>query len=588
MPRNITITFDDGTSHQYAGVPDNVTPEQVHQRATQEHGKAITNIDGGNAQPKPERSWGDVAGSAVQNLIPSTGRVIGGVAEAVMSPVKTAKSLVDLGAGAIQNALPESLVNAIGADKPSQEMASNVGQFYKERYGSMPGFKEALATDPAGVAADAASVLTGAGGIASIIPRVPKSITSPISQAISSRVGEVTSISPRATRIVEALKAKASTAPSLSEGLQRAASAVDPLANVARGARAITRGAGSTAAALLGNTTGAGSEAIKQAYSAGRAGGSKADEFSSNMRGNVPMTDVLDAAKADLSVMQKMKSAEYNSNMASVRGSKEVIDFSGINKSLADAKAKVMYGSQVKNPQAAQALSSIQKEIGDWNKLDPAQYHTPEGMDALKQKIGGIVESIPFEAKTARMVGNDVYNSVKSEITKQAPEYAKTMKDYVAASDQIKEIERALSLGQKSSVDTAMRKLQSLMRNNVNTNYGNRQALARQLEQMGGKDLMPALAGQALNSPTPRGLQSLGTTGAIGATAALGNPSALGLIPLQSPRLVGEAALAAGKVARASRVGADALQRIPYVNKIDPRILANALYQMQQPKEQNQ
>jgi hypothetical protein len=546
MPRNITITFDDGTSHQYAGVPDNVTPDQVHQRATQEHGKAITNIDGGNAQPKPERSWGDVAGSAVQNLIPSTGRVIGGVAEAVMSPVKTARSLVDLGAGAIQNALPESLVNAIGADKPSQEMASKVGQFYKDRYGSMPGFKEALATDPAGVAADAASVLTGGGAVAARVPGMSR----------------------------------------LAEGLKRSASAVDPLANVARGAGAITRGVGSTAAALLGNTTGAGSEAIKQAYGAGRAGGSKAAEFSGNMRGNVPMTDVLDAAKADLSVMQKMKSAEYNKNMQSVRGNKEVIDFTGINKSLADAKDKVMYGSQVKNPQAAEALSSMQKEIGDWNKLDPAQYHTPEGMDALKQKIGGIVESIPFEAKTARMVGGDVYNSIKSEITKQAPEYAKTMKDYVAASDQIKEIERALSLGQKSSVDTAMRKLQSLMRNNVNTNYGNRQALARQLEQMGGKDLMPALAGQALNSPTPRGLQALGATGT--GVAAFFNPSVLPLLAAQSPRLAGEAALAAGRVAGAGRAGADALQRIPGVNKVDPRILANALYQMQQIKEQNQ
>ena len=546
MPRNITITFDDGTSHQYAGVPDNVTPEQVHQRATQEHGKAITNIDGGNAQPKPERSFGNVATSAVQNLIPSTGRLIGGVAEAVMSPVKTARSLVDLGAGAIQNALPESLVNAIGADKPSQELASNVGQFYKERYGSMPGFKEALATDPAGVAADAASVLTGGSLAAARVPRMSR----------------------------------------LAEALKRSASVVDPLANVARGAGAITRGVGSTAAGILGNTTGAGSEAIKQAYGAGRAGGSKAAEFSGNMRGNVPMTDVLDAAKADLSVMQKMKSAEYNKNMASVRGSKEVINFSGINKSLADAKDKVMYGSQVKNPQAAQALSSMQKEIGDWNKLDPAQYHTPEGMDALKQKIGGIVESIPFEAKTARMVGGDVYNSIKSEITKQAPEYAKTMKDYVAASDQIKEIERALSLGQKSSVDTAMRKLQSLMRNNVNTNYGNRQALARQLEQMGGKDLMPALAGQALNSPTPRGLQALGATGT--GVAAFFNPSVLPLLAAQSPRLAGEAALAAGRVAGAGRAGADALQRIPGVNKVDPRILANALYQMQQIKEQNQ
>ena len=548
MPRNITVTFDDGTSHQYAGVPDNVTPEQVHQRATQEHGKAITNIDGGNAQPKSERSFGDVASSAVQNLIPSTGRLIGGVAEAVMSPVKTAKSLVDLGAGAIQNALPESLVNAIGADKPSQELASNVGQFYKERYGSMPGFKEALATDPAGVAADAASVLTGGSLAAARVPRMSR----------------------------------------LAEALKRSASAVDPLANVARGAGAITRGVGSTAAALLGNTTGAGSEAIKQAYGAGKAGGTKAAEFADNMRGNVPMEDVLGAAKANLLAMKQIKSAEYNKNMSSVKESQSILDFGGINKALANAKDKVMFRGQVKNQDAAVALSTIQKALDDWNKLDPAQYHTPEGMDALKQQVSGIVEKIPFETKTAKMVGGDIVNAIKSEITKQAPEYSKAMKDYHASSDQITEMERALSLGNKASKDTAMRKLQSVMRNNVNTNYGNRQALAKQLEEMGGREIMPALAGQALNSGTPRGLQSLGTTGAIGATAALGNPLALGLIPLQSPRLVGEAALAAGRVAGAGRAGADVLQRIPGVNKVDPRILANALYQMQQIKEQNQ
>jgi hypothetical protein len=465
-----------------------------------------------------------------------------------MSPVKTARSLVDLGAGAIQNALPESLVNAIGADKPSQEMASKVGQFYKDRYGSMPGFKEALATDPAGVAADAASVLTGGGAVAARVPGMSR----------------------------------------LAEGLKRSASAVDPLANVARGAGAITRGVGSTAAALLGNTTGAGSEAIKQAYGAGRAGGSKATEFADNMRGNVPMEDVLGAAKSNLLAMKQIKSAEYNKNMSSVKESQSILDFGGINKALANAKDKVMFRGQVKNQEAAEALSTIQKTLDDWNKLDPAQYHTPEGMDALKQKVGGIVEKIPFETKTAKMVGGDIVNAIKSEITKQAPEYSKAMKDYHAASDQITEMERALSLGNKASKDTAMRKLQSVMRNNVNTNYGNRQALAKQLEEMGGREIMPALAGQSLNSGTPRGLQSLGTTGAIGATAAFGNPLALGLIPLQSPRLVGEASLAAGRVAGAGRAGADALQRIPGVNKIDPRILANALYQMQQPKEQNQ
>jgi hypothetical protein len=84
MPRNITITFDDGTSHQYAGVPDNVTPEQVHQRATQEHGKAITNIDGGNMSDsaysqKPSESSSMASGRGA-------GGFTGGVLSALQGP----------------------------------------------------------------------------------------------------------------------------------------------------------------------------------------------------------------------------------------------------------------------------------------------------------------------------------------------------------------------------------------------------------------------------------------------------------------------------------------------------------------------
>jgi len=47
MPRNITVTLDDGTQHSYQNVPDDVTPEQVTQRAQQEFGKGVTSIDGG-------------------------------------------------------------------------------------------------------------------------------------------------------------------------------------------------------------------------------------------------------------------------------------------------------------------------------------------------------------------------------------------------------------------------------------------------------------------------------------------------------------------------------------------------------------
>jgi hypothetical protein len=187
--------------------------------------------------------------------------------------------------------------------------------------------------------------------------------------------------------------------------------------------------------------------------------------------------------------------------------------------------------------------------LDEWKALDPAEFHTPEGLDALKQKLGGVLESIPFQEKTARLAAGKIYNATKAEIEKQAPTYAKVMKDYQAASEQISEIERALSLGNKASADTAMRKLQSLMRNNVQTNYGNRLNLANSLEQQGGVELMPSLSGQALNSWTPRSLSGQLGAGATAAATMLHNPLALAALPFQSPRLVGTAAYGLGRVA---------------------------------------
>jgi hypothetical protein len=113
-----------------------------------------------------------------------------------------------------------------------------------------------------------------------------------------------------------------------------------------------------------------------------------------------------------------------------------------------------------------------------------------------------------------------------------------------------REIERALSLGDRASADTAIRKLQSLTRNNANTNFAYRKELANALKTQGGEDLMPALSGQALSSWTPRGLAGQGTALGIGATGALTvNPGAAALLPLTSPRTVGLGAYGMGKLA---------------------------------------
>lgn len=59
MPRDITVTFDDGSTHVYRGAPDNITPEQVTQRASKEFSKGVKSLDGGRASysdVKPEAS----------------------------------------------------------------------------------------------------------------------------------------------------------------------------------------------------------------------------------------------------------------------------------------------------------------------------------------------------------------------------------------------------------------------------------------------------------------------------------------------------------------------------------------------------
>lgn len=54
MARNITITFDDGSTHVYQNAPDTITPDIVQKRAEVQFGKTVTNIDGGNKQEEQQ------------------------------------------------------------------------------------------------------------------------------------------------------------------------------------------------------------------------------------------------------------------------------------------------------------------------------------------------------------------------------------------------------------------------------------------------------------------------------------------------------------------------------------------------------
>jgi hypothetical protein len=513
--------------------------------------------------PKKPMGYGEMLGQAVINTPASAGRMVSGLYEAVTSPVQTVSGLMDVAAGGLQNVLPKSVTDFINqfetnpeAAKRAVNTANAMGGMYKERYGTLEGIKNTIATDPVGVAGDLSTLLAGGSGLA----RGAGAIAGPgrVGSAISS-VADKLSTASNVTNPINAMV----KAPGIAYDL----------------ASALTKQG-------LSLKTGVGTEPITQAVKAGREGNAT---FVENMRGQVPITQVLDDAKTNLAQMNLDKQKDYRSGMVNIKSDKSVLDLSGVETALKNAENSTGFKQSgiPKDAKAVEVLQKIRDKIDQWKKLDPAEYHTPEGLDYLKQSLWDDFGKLGREEKTAYSVGKQVYDSVKNQISTQAPEYSKVMKNYTDASDQIKEIERALSLGNTASADTAMRKLQSLMRNNVNTNYGQRLELAKQLESMGGNQLMPALAGQAMSEFTPRGLQRA-TTGpeAFLAYSAGGPALAAADLAASSPRLVGEAAYKYGQMAnalnKAKQPVTDIFKKLP-VSAQEARLAALLATQSNQP-----
>lgn len=125
--------------------------------------------------PEARRSYSlaEVPLEAGKNLPASAGQFVGGVVQAVVSPLQTLTSLLDMGAGALRNTLPKPVVSFIDkfdSDPEAAQRASNVatavGGMYKDRYGSYEAIKRTFAEDPVGAAGDLSTLLTGGGAAA--------------------------------------------------------------------------------------------------------------------------------------------------------------------------------------------------------------------------------------------------------------------------------------------------------------------------------------------------------------------------------------------------------------------------------------
>lgn len=487
--------------------------------------------------PDHSLSWADVPGQAISNLPSSALGVVEGIANTVMHPIDTAQGLYNVGKGAVSKAAGALGVEQDPETKAHNEAALNaVGQFFADRYGGIENFKKTIAEDPAGFALDLSTILSGGQAALARVPGAARAATT------VGNVAEATNPVNLAGRAVTGI-------PIPKTGLK---AGVEPVVSN-----------------VLGMTTGAGEGPVRQAARAGFEG-NKA--FADNMRGNVPMTEVVNQAQSASRQIRENGSAAYRSGMNSAARSDTWINYQPIHDKLKSARDIVYYKGIAKDDNAAKVLQAIEDKIGEWRSLPIERDavgkivnspYSVEAADALKQALGDIRKDTKPGTRS-RAVADSIYNATKDAIVQQSPDYANVQKSYSETKRLLDELERTFSLGERRGVDTTLRKLQSTTRNNVQANYGYRNEKLAELAKHE-PDIPYALAGQSLNAATPRGLtsqlaaKSVGLTGGgmlAGNAAGMAaiNPVMLAItgatLPFFSPRVVGEAAYAGGRAAR--------------------------------------
>lgn len=492
----------------------------------------------GKQQPMP---WADVGRGALQNAPGDALDVAKSFYHLARHPVQSLGAIGEVVGGGLGNLG----LNPMGVDQQQLEEAKQTatafGQQQKENWGGVENIKRYVSQKPISALLDAETVAAPALGLARKAGMLPAKVA----------------------RVAEAVPTPMSAA-----GL-----------------------IGKAGTEILGGHTGVGGASLRAGRDAGLAG--KSDVYLANKTGRAPMTNILDMADNAMDNLVAQRGSQYQQGIKDLAINEDkrlkaagvtnfskklkVLDMAPIDNAVNEAaKINTFKGINLA-PDSEAMLQKITDTVNKWKSLDPEEYHTAMGFDALKQSMNN-VRTLAKPGTPERLMADKVYHAIKNQIVMQDPAYAKVMKDYSEASDMIKELRQTFSLNPNASADTQIRKLQSILRNDVNANYGRRAQLGKVLEEAGAPDLMAALAGQSHSSILPRGLSKYvaGSTAGAGLTALIKNPAPLSEV---SPKLAAAAALYLGSSSPYITGGAyhKAGQAMRFVNKITGRAIPKAI-----------
>lgn len=323
----------------------------------------------------------------------------------------------------------------------------------------------------------------------------------------------------------------------------------------------------------LGVSTGTGAGTIQEFTSAITKGGEGAKVAREALRGNFNAQDVVDEAKNAFGTIIKNRSDGYSTQLSKLKTKTNVIDHTPIiqkfNKQLEDFG---VFANADGTPNFSRApglgryekdLTALSKTLAEWGSREGD--NTIAGVDKLKQVIDdfriGSADSKKFDSFVTNLRG-EAKNIIRKDLTKSKDlktllTYDNMLSNYEKSTKDIRDIQKALSLGDKASVDTAFRKLSTVLR----TNNEVRKQAVDELNELTGGTLLPKIAGQQLSEVLPRGLaRTLGGVGVgAGAISGVGILPMLKLAMVSSPRLVGEMLNLLGIVGNKANIVKDAI-----------------------------
>lgn len=466
------------------------------------------------AVKKPEYKFS--AGKTVSNIVPSGIQFAKNITEPVRHPVDTFQSLMNLTTGGLTKVLPQSVLKYARPEavKSGQEALTGTKEYLSQRYGGGENILKTIESDPVGALADISSVLTGGGALATKVAPLSKTAQ------VLTRAGTLTN-------------------------------PLTPVQNVIS----------NVAPVVAGGFTRRAPETFEVAYQAGKEGGTALKSFTDSLRGKTPLTDVTYAVKTGAKAMQQDASDVYKAAKTTWANDPTPLDITPVKEALLEGKKSVRSGGNLRNISEVDRaeLTKINRLGKLLDQFDKPKYQNAQGFDSLKKRIGREMPDAKAYSQANR-VYNQVLSSVNDELNKISG-YRDAMTNYGKTQNAIEEIKQALGTNNQQSIEAGLRKVLTLTKDVPTQEY--KIAVAKQLKNSTGIDIMPAVAGQSLQEyVSPFVKQNVLSGGAIGGVGAAINPAAAATIGstvgtgillgglLSSPRLLGEASQLSGRVGR--------------------------------------